>query len=163
MMKRFLPCLAVVLLVLACSPAPAPVIKDYRIAQAGGFGIGADGIVADMALDLDIDNPASARYTLEALEATLYKGIETTPYALLSMKDTVFIEPRCEQTLTLPLAVRILRPLSLRSGGFDTDLSKYEADINLTVRKGSFKKTIREERVPLDRIAGLLGSPEKKN
>ena len=53
----------------------------------------------------------------------------------------------------------LLRPLALLSGGQDAlDLSQYCADVDLTVRKGSLKKTIRKERLPLKQLEHLLGS-----
>ena len=50
-----------------------------------------------------------------------------------------------------------------RSGFLSEDLTKYEADVDLTIRKGAMKKTIRKSRVPLDRILELLGQYEYAN
>ena len=161
-MKRILICLTLVLLAVACKPTPTPVIRDYRITGADGFSIGLDGVTADMVLELDVEYPASVDYTLESLDAILYKGVDTNPYANLTMQGTASIAPKSTETVPIPVTVRILRPLSILATGFDTDLSKYEADVDLTIRRGSFKKRIRQERVPLDRLTDLIANPDKK-
>ena len=56
---------------------------------------------------------------------------------------------------------RFTRPLALLGGGFSTDLSTYTADLDLLVRKGSYKKRIIKERVPLDQLGSLLGQTAK--
>ncbi|MBQ1831380.1 MAG: LEA type 2 family protein, partial [Bacteroidales bacterium] len=134
-MKRILICLTLVLLAVACKPTPTPVIRDYRITGADGFSIGLDGVTADMVLELDVENPASVDYTLESLDAILYKGVDTNPYANLTMRGTATIAPKSTETVPIPVTVRILRPLSILATGFDTDLSKYEADVDLTIRR----------------------------
>lgn len=162
-MKRLLSLLTLILLAVACKPTPNPVIKDYRISGAENFSVGLDGVTADMFLELDVENPASVSYTLESLDAILYKGIETNPYANLTMRGTASIEPRSDSTVAIPVTVRLLRPLSILAGGFDPDLSKYEADVDLTVRRGSLKKHIKKERVPLVQLTQLFtGSDNKK-
>lgn len=160
-MKRILILLASVLLLASCSPSANPVIKGYRLQQVGGLSFGVEGVTAELTLDLDVENPSSARYTLESLKAILYKGFETSPFANLVMQEPVFIEPRTEATVSLPLDARFTRPLALLGGGFSTDLSAYTADIDLTIRKGSFKKRITKERVPLDELGSLLGQNDK--
>lgn len=161
-MKRLLSLLTLILLAVACKPTPTPVIKDYRISGAESFSVGLDGVTADMFLELDVENPASVSYTLESLDAILYKGVETNPYANLTMRGTASIEPRCDSTVAIPVTVRLLRPLSILAGGFDPDLSKYEADVDLTVRRGSLKKHIKQERMPLDQLTRMIAGPENK-
>jgi hypothetical protein len=161
-MKRLLTLLTLILLAVACKPTPNPVIKDYRIAGAENFSVGLDGVTADMFLELDVENPASVSYTLESLDAILYRGVETSPYADLTMRGTASIEPNSDATVQIPITVRLLRPLSILTGGFDTDLSKYEADVDLDIRRGSFKKHIKQERVPLDQLTRLLTGTDNK-
>lgn len=160
-MKRILILMASVLLLASCSPSATPVIKACRLQQVGGLSFGAEGVTAELTLDADIDNPSGSRYTLESLDATLYQGIEVSPFAYLTMRKSVSVEPRTEATVSLPLDARFTRPLALLSGGFSTDLSAYTADIDLTIRKGSLKKRITQERVPLDELGNLLGQNEK--
>ena len=57
--------------------------------------------------------------------------------------------------MNLPLHVRLLRPLALLSDQ-GLDLSQYCADVDLTIRKGSLKKRIQRERVPLAHLEQLL-------
>lgn len=161
-MKRALAILSLVLLTVSCGkPAPMPTILGYRLGQLGDLGVGPGGVTAEAALEVDVNNPGTASYVVESLEATLFRGTDTAPYAEVSMLETATIEPAAEQTLSLPLLVTITRPLSLLTGGFDTDLSHYTADIDLTIRRGAFKKNFKQERVPLDQLGQLLGSSDK--
>ena len=81
-MKRLLSVLALILLLAACnSESRNPAIKGYRLSQAGGLGFGLDGVTAALTLDLDVENPSRSTYSLEALEATIYRGLETEPFA----------------------------------------------------------------------------------
>lgn len=161
-MKRALFLLSLVLLTLSCSkPADTPVIQGYRLGEVGNMGIGPGGVTAAATLEVDVNNPGKARYTVESLQATLYRSTETAPYAEVSLEEAAFIEPRSEQTVTLPLQIVLTRPLALLAGGFDTDLSHYTADIDLTLRRGSFKKTIKQERVPLEELGRQLGITSK--
>ena len=159
-MKRFLVLLCAALLLTACHDASQdPVIKGYRLQQVSRLSMGVEGVTADMVLSVDVDNPSKARYTLESLAATLYRGNETARFADVVMENTASIAPKSAQTVDLPLHVTLLRPLALLSGGQDAlDLSQYCADVDLTVRKGSLKKTIRKERLPLKQLEYLLGS-----
>lgn len=157
-MKRLLSVLALILLLAACnSESRNPVIKGYRLSQAGDLGFGLDGLKAALTLDLDVENPSRATYTLESLEAVLYRGLETEQFAVVSMAEPVSIGPRCETTIPVPLNARFTRPLALLGGGFSTDLADYTADLDLVLRKGSFKKRISMQRVPLDQIGSLTG------
>ena len=163
-MKRFLPLLALCLLAIACNDASRdPVIKGYRIHQVGGLSFGLDGLTADVVLDLDVDNPSKARYTIEDLRATIFPNNDTVRFADVYLKDKAVIPPKSDATVTVPLDVRLRRPLALLGGGLNGELSKYEADIDLTIRKGSIKKNIRQNRVPLEKIADLLGHYMKKD
>ena len=163
-MKRFLTLLALCLLAVACNDASRnPVIKGYRIHQVGGLGFGLDGLTADMNVDLDIDNPAKARYTIEAFHADVFPAGDTVRYAVLNLKEPATVLPKSSGNVEIPLGVRLLRPLSLLGSFLSEDLKKYEADVDLTIRKGAMKKTIRKSRVPLDRILELLGQYEYAN
>lgn len=162
-MKRILVLLCSLLLLAAChNESRDPVIKGYRLDQVGGMSLGPGGLTTDLVLELDVENPSSARYTLESLTATLYRGPETVPYADAAMQGTAAVEPRSEQTVSIPVSVRLARPLSLLTEGFSTDLEDYEADLDLTIRKGSFKKRIKKERVPLGQLSELLGAGSQK-
>ena len=157
-MKRLPALLVLILLATACSqPSSNPEITGYRLGQIGSPVFGLDGVTADLTLEIDVKNPSKAQYTVESLEAILYRGTETSPFANLVMQESVSIEPRSEATVALPLQARFTRPLALLGGGFSTDLSAYTADLDLTIRKGSFKKRIQKERVPLDQLGSLLG------
>ena len=162
-MKRILVLLCSVLLLTACHDASRdPVIKGYRLGQASDLSIGASGVTADLTLDVDVENPSSARYTLDDLQAVLYRIPSTQPYAEATLLESVGIEPRSEQTVSLPLTVRFTRPLAILTEGVSLELSDYVADIDLTIRKGSFKKRIKQERVPLEQLGEWLGSASKK-
>ena len=160
-MRRILAILTFVLLLTACSTSQNPVIKGYRLRQSGEVGFGAEGVTAGLVLEVDIENPSPSRYTLESLDAVLYRGFESNPFADLTMPESVFIEPRSEATVSVPLTARFTRPLALLSGGFSTDLNDYPADIDLTVRKGSLKKRITRERVPLTELQSLFPQDTK--
>lgn len=164
-MKRFLVFLCAVLLLAAChSESRDPVIKGYRLGQVSNMSLGADGVTADMALDLEVENPSAARYTLEALHATLYRENETSRFGEVAMDGTATIEPRSAATVAIPLTLRLLRPLALLAGGLDGfDLSQFCADVDLTVRKGAFRKRIQKERVPLSQLETLLGAANNTN
>ena len=157
-MKRFFTLLALCLLAVACNDASRdPVIKGYRIHQIGGLSFGLDGLTADVMLDLDIDNPSKSRYTIEDLHATVFPDNDTVRFADVYLKEKAVISPKSDATVSVPLDVRLRRPLALLGGGLSGELSKYEADIDLTIRKGSLKKNIRQKRVPLEKIADMLG------
>lgn len=161
-MKRFFTLLALSLLAVACNNASRePVIKGYRIHQVGGLGFGLDGLTADVLLDLDVDNPTRARYTVEALHADIFYAGDTVRYADIDLKEQASILPRSSGKVSIPLGVKIKRPLSLLGGFLSDDQAKYEADFDLTLRKGSIKKNIRKSRVPLDRILDLLGKNQQ--
>lgn len=162
-MKRFFVILSAALLLASCSDASRdPVIKGYRLHQVGGLGFGLDGVTADVKLDLEIENPSSAKYTLEALDATLFPAYDTVAYAYVTLKEPAFIEARSDATIGVPLAVRITKPLSiLGAGGLSGDFSDYVADIDLLVRKGALKKHIKKERMPMKDIGKLLGNTSK--
>ena len=158
-MKRAFTLLTLVLLLAGCSNASRePVIKGYRINQVGGVSFGLDGLSADVSLDLDIDNPSGAKYIVEDLQATVFPANDTVRYADIYLKEKATIPAKSSGTVAIPLDVRLRRPLSMLSGGLSGDLSKYVADIDLTIRKGSLKKRIQKERLPLEKIAELLGS-----
>lgn len=161
-MKRLLTLLTLVLLLAGCSDSRDPVIRGYRIHQVGGMTFGIDGISADVQLDLDIDNPSGARYTVEALQAAVFPANDTVRYADIYLKEKAIIPSKSSGTVAIPLDVRLRRPLSLLSGGLSGELSRYEADVDMTIRRGSIKKRIQKERVPLEKIAELLGSGMKK-
>lgn len=163
-MKRLLVLFSAVLLLAAChNESRDPVIKGYRLQQLSGLSLGIDGVTADMTLDLDVENPSSARYTLEALQATLYRLNETSRFAEVAMNGTAAIEPRSVDTVQIPLNVRLLRPLALLTGDFEGfDFSQFCADVDLTIRKGGLKKRIQKERVPLSALEKLLSSPENQ-
>jgi len=161
-MKRLLAISSLLLLLAAChNEAMDPVITGYRMGQLGGLGIGLGGVTTDMSLEVDVTNPSSARYVLESLEATLYPKNDTTRFADVVMKESVSLEPRSEGTLSVPLSIRFTHPLSLLSRGLGGSLSDYEADVDLLIRKGAFKKKIHRQRLPLDQIEGLLRTNEK--
>ena len=159
-MKRFFTLLCTAVLLTACpNPSQDPVIKGYRLQQTGGISLGAEGVTTGMVLNLDVENPSRATYAIESLNAIVYKGAETARFAQVDLLEAVSIAPGSEQTVALPLQVNLLRPLALLSGGSDGfDLSQYCADIDLLVRKGSLKKRIRQERVPLKDLEHLLGN-----
>ena len=162
-MKRLLSLLCLVLLAATCSnESRDPVIKGYRIHHIGDFGFGLDGVTADVSVDLDVENPSSTRYSVETMQAIVYKNTDTVRLALVDLQQPVSLDPRTDVTLSLPLGVRILRPLALLSGNLDMDLSQYVADIDLTARKGSFKKRIQKKRIPLDRLEKLLGASSQQ-
>jgi len=163
-MKRVLALLSLALLLSACNNASRdPVIKGYRIQEIGGLAFSLNGVTADMQLDIDVENPSSAKYLLESLDAVLYPVGDTLRFARVTLKEPVGIEPRSDNTVSLPLDVNILKPLALLAGNLE--LSDYEADVDLTVRKGALKKRIQKERLPLDRLEKLLGtnSQEQKD
>lgn len=153
-MKRIFVLLTLSLLLAGCREASRePVVTGYRIQQVGGLGLNAGVVNADVVLALDVDNPSRSRYTVESLQAVLYKESETGCFAEAEMKGTAEIAPGTGQTVSIPLELRILRPLALLAGGLEGfDLSQYCADIDLTVRKAAFRKKIRKERVPLSRL-----------
>jgi hypothetical protein len=161
-MKRILVLFCTVLLLAACHNASQdPVIKGYRIQQVGGLGLSANGVTADMVLKLDVENPSNASYTLEALHADVYRNGENGRFAEVTLPQSASIAPRSNQSVDIPLQVLLLRPLSLLAGGEEMlDLSQYVADLDLTVRKGSLKKRIQKERVPLKDLQHLLSSPQ---
>ena len=161
-MKRILVLFCTVLLLAACHNASQdPVIKGYRIHQVGGLGLSANGVTADMVLKLDVENPSNASYTLEALHADVYRNGENGRFAEVTLPQSASIAPRSNQIVDIPLQVLLLRPLSLLAGGEEMlDLSQYVADLDLTVRKGSLKKRIQKERVPLKDLQHLLSSPQ---
>ena len=161
-MKRILVLFCTVLLLAACHNASQdPVIKGYRIHQVGGLGLSANGVTADMVLKLDVENPSNASYTLEALHADVYRNGENGRFAEVTLPQSASIAPRSNQSVDIPLQVLLLRPLSLLAGGEEMlDLSQYVADLDLTVRKGSLKKRIQKERVPLKDLQHLLSSPQ---
>lgn len=162
-MKRLLAIFSLFLLLAGChNAAMDPVITGYRLGQLGGLGFGPGGLTTDMSLEVDVKNPSAARYVLESLDATLYPKSDTTRMADVTMKEAVTLEPRSEATLSLPLSVRFSRPLSLLSRGLGGNLSDYEADVDLVIRKGALKKNIKQQRLPLDQIESLLRTPEKK-
>ena len=155
-MKRFLVLLCAALLLAACHDASQdPVIKGYRIERMGGMGLSADGVAVDLTLALDVENPGKAVYTVESLEAIVYKGMETARFAEAVLTESASIPAKTTQTVNLPLHVRLLRPLALLSDQ-GLDLSQYCADVDLTIRKGSLKKRIQRERVPLAHLEQLL-------
>lgn len=161
-MKRILALLVLVLLAVACTKdTRTPVITGYRLSQIGSPGFGPEGVTADLTLEIDVQNPSADPFTVETLEAILYRGTETSPFATLVLQESKSIEPKSEATVPLPLKARFTRPLALLGGGLSTDLSAYTADLDLTVRKGSFKKRITQERVPLDQLGSLLGKTAK--
>jgi len=157
-MKRFFALFCTVLLLAACHDASRdPVIKGYRLQQLDGLSLGENGVTAGMVLKLDVENPSSATYTLESLNAIVYRNGETSRFAEVTMPQSASIAPRSNQSVDIPLQVNLLRPLSLFAGGEEAlDLSRYEADLDLTVRKGSLKKRIQKERVPLKEFTHLL-------
>ena len=161
-MKRILVLFCTVLLLAACHNASQdPVIKGYRIQQVGGLGLSANGVTADMVLKLDVENPSNASYTLEALHADVYRNGENGRFAEVTLPQSASIAPRSNQSVDIPLQVLLLRPLSLLADGEEMlDLSQYVADLDLTVRKGSLKKRIQKERVPLKDLQHLLSSPQ---
>lgn len=161
-MKRILVLFCTALLLAACHNASQdPVIKGYRIQQVGGLGLSANGVTADMVLKLDVENPSNASYTLEALHADVYRNGENGRFAEVTLPQSASIAPRSNQSVDIPLQVLLLRPLSLLAGGEEMlDLSQYVADLDLTVRKGSLKKRIQKERVPLKDLQHLLSSPQ---
>ena len=162
-MKRILVLFCTALLLTACHNASQdPIIRGYRIQKVDGLGMSANGVTADMVLSLDVDNPSNATYSLEALHADVYKNGDNGRFAEVTLPQSASIAPRrSNQTISIPLQVLLLRPLSLFAGGEDMlDLSQYVADLDLTVSKGSLKKRIQRERVPLKDLQQLLGSPQ---
>jgi len=159
-MKRIFALICTALLLTAChNAAKDPVIKGYNLQQSGGLGLGANGVTAGLVLNLDVENPSSATYTLESLHADVYRGNETARFAEVSMPQAASIAPRSNQTVAVPLQVVLLRPLALLSGGEDAlDLDQYVADLDLTVSKGAFKKRIQKERMPLKELKNLLSN-----
>ena len=159
-MKRILAFMCAALILTACHDASKdPVIKGYRLQPSGGMGLGANGVTAGLVLNLDVENPSSASYTLEALRADVYRGSETSRFAEVTMPESASIAPRSSETVSIPLQELLLRPLALLSGGEDAlDLAQYVADIDLTIRKGSLKKRVQKERVPLKDLKDLLGN-----
>ena len=163
-MKRILVLLCAALLLAACHNASQdPVIKGYRIDQVGGMNLSSEGVTVDMTLSLDVENPSSATYTVEMLEAILYKGTETSRFAEAVMTEQAGIAPKSSQTVAIPLRVKLLRPLALLSDSQGFDLSHYCADLDLTIRKGSLKKRIQRERVPLSSLEHLLTANQTTN
>lgn len=162
-MKRFFTLLALCLLVVACNDASRnPVIKGYRIHQVGGLGFGLDGLAAEVILDVDVENPTKARYTVESMHADIFPAGDTIRFAGIDLKKSTSIQPHSSGNVSFPLDVKIKRPLSML-GGFTSDeeeKTKYEADLDMTIRKGSMKKKIRKSRVPLGKILEMLGRNE---
>ena len=163
-MKRLLVLLSAVLLLAACHDASRdPVIKGYQLSQLSELSLGLEGVTATAEIALDVDNPSSARYTLEFLQATLYRLNETSRFAQVEMEGTAAIAPRSETSVKIPLNVKLFRPLALLTGGSTSfDPAQYCADVDLTIRKGGLKKRIRQERVPLTALEQLLASPQTK-
>ena len=161
-MKRILVLFCTALLLTACHNASQdPVIRGYRIQQVDGLGMSANGVTANMVLSLDVDNPSNATYSLEALHADVYRNGENGRFAEVTLPQSASIAPRSNQSVDIPLQVLLLRPLSLLAGGEEMlDLSQYVADLDLTVSKGSLKKRIQRERVPLTDLQQLLSSPQ---
>ena len=161
-MKRILALICTALLLTACHNASQdPVIKGYWIQQVDGLGMSAGGVTADMVLNLDVENPSNAPYTLETLHADVYRNGENGRFAEVTLPQSASIAPKSNQSVAIPLQVLLLRPLALIAGGEEMlDLSQYVADLDLTVRKGSLKKRIQRERVPLKDLQHLLSSPQ---
>ena len=161
-MKRILVLICTALLLTACHNASQdPVIKGYWIQQVDGLGMSAGGVTADMVLNLDVENPSNSTYTLEALHADVYRNGENGRFAEVTLPQSASIAPKSNQSVAIPLQVLLLRPLALIVGGEEMlDLSQYVADLDLTVRKGSLKKRIQRERVPLKDLQHLLSSPQ---
>ena len=161
-MKRILVLICTALLLTACHNASQdPVIKGYWIQQVDGLGMSAGGVTADMVLNLDVENPSNSTYTLEALHADVYRNGENGRFAEVTLPQSASIAPKSNQSVAIPLQVLLLRPLALIAGGEEMlDLSQYVADLDLTVRKGSLKKRIQRERVPLKDLQHLLSSPQ---
>lgn len=161
-MKRILVLICTALLLAACHNASQdPVIKGYWIQQVDGLGMSAGGVTADLVLNLDVENPSNATYTLETLHADVYRNEENGRFAEVTLPQSASIAPKSNQSVAIPLQVLLLRPLALIAGGEEMlDLSQYVADLDLTVRKGSLKKRIQRERVPLKDLQHLLSSPQ---
>ena len=161
-MKRILVLICTALLLTACHNASQdPVIKGYWIQQVDGLGMSAGGVTADMVLNLDVENPSNSTYTLAALHADVYRNGENGRFAEVTLPQSASIAPKSNQSVAIPLQVLLLRPLALIVGGEEMlDLSQYVADLDLTVRKGSLKKRIQRERVPLKDLQHLLSSPQ---
>jgi len=156
-MKRILVLLSAVLLLASCHKASQdPVLKGYRLEQVSGLSLGADGVTIGMTLELDVENPSAARYTLESLDAVLYPLDGNTRFAHVIMDGTASIEPKSEKTVEIPLDVQLLRPLALLSGEAGFQLADYCADVDMTIRRGGLKKHIQKERVPLSALEQLF-------
>ena len=163
-MRRLFLLLLAALLLTACNRETRnPEITGYRFLQPDNVRFGFDGVTADLVLELDVKNPTASRISLESLDATLYPVGDFTRFADVTMQDQVSIEPRTDATVRVPLNLRILKPLALLSGGLNGfDPADYCADVDLVVKKGSFKRKIQQERIPLDQLGNLLPQTTKQ-
>ena len=163
-MKRLLTLLSAVLVLSVCQAAArGPVIKSYRLEQVSGLRLGVDGVTADMVLSIDVENPTAAKYTILAMEAIVYRGEETASLADVTSTGTAVIKARSDSTITLPLTVRITRPLALLAGGLnEADLSQCFSDVDFTIRRGWFKKHVRRKHFPLQEFSKMLSTQKSK-
>lgn len=163
-MKRTFVLLAAVLLLASChNSSKDPVVMDWNLGQMKGLHLTSAGVSADTMLELDIDNPSRARYTIESLLAVIYLGDSEKPFADVTANGTADINPNSRQKVSLPLSLNLRRPMALLGGDIeDSDLENGYADIDLTISKGGMKKRIKKEHVPLKDLRTLLENHKTK-
>lgn len=112
---------------------------------------------AEIKVNMEISNPTSSKFTLTQMHSTvMHKGAK---FADIDTKEMHTINKRCDTTIAIPLDIKILDPLQLLSIGINYQSWNWEdfsADIKMTVKSGSLKRTIRRNNVPLSELAKLI-------
>ena len=143
----------VMLAAVSCKPASEQlVIKDWKVGQIENIGLAGSDVAAGLSVELDVENATRSTISIEDLTATLYKLKDGMRFADVVISEPVSVGPMTSEKVIIPLQLTLANPLALLIGGIDQDMSNYTADVDMTVRKGAFKKKIHEERIPLKEL-----------
>ena len=129
--------------------------KSYDVASITDFSYAKAAVNACVCLDLEVANPTGSGYELQSLIATLYTSSGSKFADAVSLQPAV-LAPHSDSTVTLTLNTTIYNPLVIALSQ-KPDFSTMTADIDATVKSGSFTKQIKKNKLPLKEFLEKMG------
>ncbi|MBQ0024573.1 MAG: hypothetical protein KBT00_02460 [Bacteroidales bacterium] len=149
------------MILTGCNRYKEVILHGYQPRSLEGMVFEKGSVSARAILDIDIENPAAVRYSIESLEASVFNG-KGDLFATVTLEKPACVEKLTRDTVSVPVTLHLSNPLAnIASGIFSgemSDASSFSVNIEMDVKAGSIRRHICKEAVPLDKLADILNN-----
>lgn len=104
-------------------------------------------------LSVYVSNPTNANFTLTDIQGVLYR--DDIPFADLTLNEPVSVSANYIGNILVKTNITLLDPMAVLVMGLNLKswhMDEFKIKLKATVKKGAFKKSIKLNNIPLDKL-----------